>query len=161
MTSPPTVPDTRPAPPSFKPTTGQERAQWAAAGPVRNIYLDYVIEPAVETVRGGALRLFEPTGHLGIAEGIETAIAAHELFGLPTWATIGSTIMESFAPPAGVRRLTIFADHDTNFAGQLAAFTLAHRLHDAGRDLSIEVKIPPEPGSDWLNVLNGVGAGER
>ena len=68
----------------------------------------------------------------GIAEGIETAIAAHELFGLPTWATISATIMESFVPPAGVRRLTIFADHDTNFAGQKAAFTLAHRLH---RDL--------------------------
>jgi hypothetical protein len=27
----------------------------------------------------------------------------------------------------------------------LAAFTLAHRLHDAGRDLSIDAEIPPEP----------------
>jgi putative DNA primase/helicase len=117
--------------------------------------------PAVETVRGGAVRRFEPTDDLGIAEGIETAIAAHELFGLPTWATISSTVMESFVPPAGVRRLTIFADHDTNFAGQLAAFTLARHLHNVHRGLVIEVKIPPVPGSDWLDVLNGVGSRER
>jgi putative DNA primase/helicase len=117
--------------------------------------------PAVETVRGGAVRLFEPTDDLAIAEGIETAIAAHELFGLPTWATISSTIMGSFVPPAGVRRLTIFADNDTNFAGQLAAFTLAHRLYRLGPGLAIEVKIPPDPDSDWLDVLNGVGSRER
>lgn len=103
---------------------------------------------------GAAIRLFEPTEDLGVAEGIETAIAAHELFGLPTWATISTSIMEGFDPPAGVRRLTIFADHDTNFAGQLAAFTLAHRLHRLDRGLAIQVQIPPEPGSDWLDVLN-------
>jgi putative DNA primase/helicase len=107
--------------------------------------------------KGAAVRLFEPTDHLGIAEGIETAVAAHELFGLPTWATISSAIMESFVPPAGVRRLTILADHDTNFAGQLSAFKLAHSLRRFDPDLAIEVKIPPEPDTDWLDVLNGVG----
>jgi hypothetical protein len=65
--------------------------------------------------------------------------------------------MESFAPPAGVRRLTMFADHDTNFAGQLAAFKLAHSLRRLDPDLAIEVKIPPKPESDWLDVLNAVG----
>ena len=102
---------------------------------------------------GAAVRLFDPTDKLGIAEGIETAIAAHELFSLPTWATISTAFMESFTPPAGIQRLVIFADHDRNCAGQKAAFTLAHRLQ---RDLKleIEVKIPPEPDSDWLDVLN-------
>ena len=98
---------------------------------------------------------------MGIAEGIETAIAAHELFGLSTWATISSSIMESFVPPAGVRRLTIFADHDANFAGQLAAYTLAHRLHRLDPGLAVEVNVPPEPDTDWLDVLNGVGSRER
>jgi putative DNA primase/helicase len=107
------------------------------------------------------VHLFEPTEDLGIAEGIETAIAARELIGLPTWATISSTIMASFVPPAGVRRITIFADHDTNFAGQLAAFTLAHRLYRLDPGLAVEVKIPPEPDSDWLDVLNGAGARQR
>jgi putative DNA primase/helicase len=99
---------------------------------------------------GAAVRLFEPTDELGIAEGIETAIAAHELFGVPIWATISATIMESFEPPAGVRRLIIFGDHDAKFGGQKSAYTLAHRLH---RNLEILVKIPTKPGADWLDVL--------
>ena len=102
--------------------------------------------------------MFEPTDDVGVAEVIETAIAARELFGAPTWATASSTIMESFVPPAGVRRLTIFADNDTSFAGQLAAFTLARRLCALDPGLAITVKVPPEPDSDWLDVLNGVGA---
>jgi putative DNA primase/helicase len=106
---------------------------------------------------GAAIRLFEPTDELGIAEGIETAIAAHELVGLPTWATISATIMEGFAPPAGVRHLVIFGDNDASFAGQKSAFALAHRLH---RDLAVEVRIPPDPGTDWLDVLNS-SAGAR
>lgn len=69
--------------------------------------------------------------------------------------------MESFTPPAGVRRLTIFADHDTDFAGQLSAFTLAHRLNRIDPGLAVEVKIPPVPDSDWLDVLNGIGSRER
>jgi putative DNA primase/helicase len=48
---------------------------------------------------GAAIRLFKPTHILGIAEGIETAIAAYELFGIPTWATISTAIMETFEPP--------------------------------------------------------------
>ena len=44
----------------------------------------------VDTVLGAAVRLFEPTDTLGLAEGIETAIAAHELFGVPTWAAISA-----------------------------------------------------------------------
>jgi putative DNA primase/helicase len=104
---------------------------------------------------GAAVRLFEPTDQLGIAEGIETAIAAHELFGVPTWATISASIMEGFDPPAGVRRLVIFGDNDSKFGGQKSAYTLAHRLH---RELAIEVKIPTERGADWLDVLNGAGA---
>jgi putative DNA primase/helicase len=99
---------------------------------------------------GAAIRLLEPTDELGIAEGIETALAAYELFHVPTWATISTAIMESFVPPVGVRSLVIFGDHDANFAGQKSAYTLAHRLH---RDLAVEVRIPPETGTDWLDVL--------
>ena len=99
---------------------------------------------------GAAIRLFEPTDQLGIAEGVETAIAANELFSVPTWATIGAAIMEGFAPPAGVRHLFIFGDNDAKFGGQKAAYTLAHRLH---LEFVIEVKIPPVSGTDWLDVL--------
>jgi len=102
---------------------------------------------------GAAIRLFDPIdGELGIAEGIETAIAAYELFDIPTWATISTAITEGFSLPDGVNRLIIFADNDSNFAGHKAAFTLAHRLH-RDHQIEIEVMIPPEPGTDWLDVL--------
>jgi putative DNA primase/helicase len=106
--------------------------------------------PAVETVRGAAVRLFDPAETLGVAEGIETAIAAYELFGVPTWATISTAIMEGFVPPAGVQHLIVFADHDANYAGQKSAYALAQRL--AGK-VRIRVRIPPEPDTDWLDVL--------
>lgn len=105
---------------------------------------------ARETVRGGAVRLFEHCGVLGISEGIETAIAAHELFGLPVWAAVSTSGMESFAPPLGVVKVVILADHDRNFAGHKAAFTLAHRLAVSG--IGVEVKVPPVVG-DWNDVL--------
>jgi putative DNA primase/helicase len=40
--------------------------------------------------QGAAVRLFEPGAELGIAEGVETAIAAAELFEVPTWAVISN-----------------------------------------------------------------------
>ena len=109
------------------------------------------IMPPVDTIRSGAVRLFTVVDRVGIAEGIETAIACTEYFDVPTWAAISAGGMESFEPPAGVKRMCIFGDNDRNFAGQKAAFVLAHRLV---RDLEVEVSIPPEPGADWLDVLN-------
>jgi len=108
--------------------------------------------PAVDTIRGGAVRLFDPAvSILGVAEGNETAIAVHELFGISTWAALSAAGIETFEPPAGLRRLVIFADNDINYAGQKAAYALASRLT---RTIEVEVKVPPDPDTDWLNVLN-------
>ncbi len=104
---------------------------------------------------GAAIRLAPASERLGIAEGIETALAASEMFNLPVWSCISTSGIESFEPPAGVKEVVIFADHDLNFAGQKAAFTAAHRL--AIKGLSVEVRIPPMVG-DWLNVLEARGA---
>ncbi len=102
-------------------------------------------------ITGGAVQLFDHTGCLGIAEGIETAIAARALFSVPVWSCISAGGMESFEPPAGISRLIIFADHDANHVGAKSAYACAHRLSMAG--LSVTVHMPNRPG-DWLDVLN-------
>lgn len=101
---------------------------------------------------GAAIRLTPVSATLGIAEGIETALAAAELFEVPVWSCISTAGIESFEPPEGVRHVIVFADNDANFAGQAAAYRAAHRL--ALKGIEVEVCIPPRPG-DWLDELNG------
>ena len=100
---------------------------------------------------GAAIRLTPVSRTLGIAEGVETALAASELFEVPVWSCISTSGIESFEPPEGVQHVIVFADHDTNFAGQAAAYRAAHRL--ALRGYAVEVVIPPTAG-DWLDELS-------
>jgi hypothetical protein len=93
-----------------------------------------------------------------VAEGIETAIAAHELFGVPVWATISARGIETFEPSPGIERVWIFADNDSSFTGQAVAFALARRLRNEQRDLAVEVQIPPAVDTDWLDVRSDRGA---
>ena len=101
---------------------------------------------------GSAIRLTEPANHMGIAEGIETAMSAHILFGVPTWSGINATMLKSFNPPKICNFLTIFADNDVNFTGHSAAYDLARRLKMTNPDLKIEVQVPSQIG-DWNDVL--------
>lgn len=136
-----------------------------SAGRPANVHRTYLSESgskaAVSKVRmfcagpvppGGAVRLAHPEQVLGIAEGIETALAAGKLSGIPTWAALSDWGLEKFEPPAGIQRLTIFADHDEHGAGQRAAYALAARL--SGR-IDLEVRIPDRAGADWNDVLLG------
>ena len=100
---------------------------------------------------GVAIRLAPISERIGITEGIETALAAAELFALPVWSCISTSGIESFEPPDGVREVVVFADNDQNFAGQKAAFAAAHRLKLKG--YTAEVRIPSVAG-DWLDELN-------
>ena len=99
---------------------------------------------------GSAVRLTSPATVLGIAEGIETALAATKLFGIAAWAALSDWGVEKFEPPVIAEHLVIFGDNDAHGAGQRAAFALAARL--SGR-IRVEVKIPEASDTDWNDAV--------
>jgi putative DNA primase/helicase len=101
---------------------------------------------------GPTIRLAAPAATMGIAEGIETALSATKLFGIPTWSAMNAYGLETFEPPPLVEHLVIFADNDSNGAGQRAAVELATRLV---RRIGVEVRIPDHADADWNDLLMG------
>lgn len=117
---------------------------------------------------GGAVRLFGIASHVGIAEGVETALAARLLTGgkIPVWSGL-STAVSNVEIPLGVSRVTIFPDgdrpikrHEGDFIpavppGRKAARTLFARLTEEG--VRAAVAAEPPPGRDyndlWLDML--------
>jgi putative DNA primase/helicase len=100
---------------------------------------------------GAAIRLSMHGERLGIAEGIETALAASVMFDMPVWAAINSTMLSKWKAPEHVREVVVFGDNDTKFGGAAAAYALAHRL--VCRDhLAVDVRIPDQVGADWADV---------
>ncbi len=108
--------------------------------------------PPVSSVSGCAIRLFPVAEHIGVAEGIETAIAAHMLHGLPVWSCMNKGGVASFVPPPEVKRVSIFGDNDASFGGQAAAYKLAERLTASKQKIKATVYLPSEIG-DFCDVL--------
>jgi putative DNA primase/helicase len=104
-----------------------------------------------DLAKGGAIRLGPAAREMGVAEGVETALAASKLFGLPVWATTSEGLLREWRAPKEAMRVTVFADHDRNHVGQRAAEDLAWLLFRQG--VEVEVKVPPKPGTDWNDVL--------
>ena len=68
------------------------------------------LTPAAGPVLGACIALHSPQeGVLGIAEGIETAQAAHLASGLPTVAAYRAGTLASYIWPRGIKRIVIFA----------------------------------------------------
>lgn len=100
----------------------------------------------------GAVQLAPAAEVMGLAEGVETAMSASSLFGIPVWAACG-TRMAKVELPAAVRAVTIFADHDA--PGEEAAIVAARRLQRLG--LTVDIRRPISPGDDWNDVLLAQG----
>jgi len=84
--------------------------------------------PVIRPMSGGAVRLFDHDKIIGIAEGVETALACHQLDGYPMWSTLNANMMRTVVIPKDVTDVLIYADSDKSFTGQSAAFDLANRL---------------------------------
>lgn len=118
--------------------------------PVKNVKKVLSHDVSGCAIRLGAIR---EDGVLGLAEGIETALSASELFGVPVWSVIAAFNFKNFFPPKGVRKLILFADSDANFVGQREAFSAAAELRRRYPELGIEVRFPDAVGCDWNDVL--------
>jgi len=96
-----------------------------------------------------SVRLYSIDCCLGIAEGIETALAASIRFQTPVWAATNATLLADWVPPEGVKRVLIAGDNDASYTGQAAAFSLARRLVRDG--YQVEIQIPDTEGRDWAD----------
>jgi putative DNA primase/helicase len=95
----------------------------------------------------GLVRLAPASNRLGLAEGIETALSASRLFGVPCWATLGAERFKRIALPASVAEIVLFLDDDA--AGRQAEAVARERFSDR----RIESRFPAKVGADWNDVL--------
>lgn len=113
--------------------------------------------PTTQPMAGGAIRLFSPDNDmfesdvLGIGEGIESCIAATQIFNIATWAALSTSLLESFDPPSGIRKIVIFSDNDSSFIGQKSSYVLANKLYK--KDLIVSVEVPEVGGFDFNDIL--------
>lgn len=97
-----------------------------------------------------AVRLFAPaSGKLGLAEGIESAMSAYALTGIPVWASLGNERFGLVSVPESVTELHLFVDHDAG--GELAASRGLEAYARDGR--TIHVRRPSSRDTDWNDEL--------
>ena len=107
-----------------------------------------------DALHGAAVHMAAPDGkgRLIVAEGIETAMAARALFGLPAVAALSAWGLCCFQWPPETRQLYTIADNDTNGTGRKAAHDLAVRAIKAG--ISAHLWLPDTAGFDALDEWN-------
>ena len=105
---------------------------------------------ALGSLGEAAVRLFAPvSGKLGLAEGIESAMSAYALTGIPVWATLGNERFGIVSVPESVTELHLFVDHDAG--GELAASRGLVAYARDGR--AIQVRKPSSRDTDWNDEL--------
>ena len=84
---------------------------------------------------------------LGIGEGIETCMSAHDIFNIPTWATLGTENFTHIQIPSHIQKIVLFLDNGRGG-------DRAEALFRARPDISstIQTQRPPPNLSDWNDV---------
>ena len=124
--------------------------------------------PGDMSMHGASVQLCAPRGPaLGIAEGVETAMAVSLATGLPCWAAVSSTLLPHWRPPSGIEKVLVFADKDRptdlhpEGVGVEAARQLVQALQALGRRATMYVpagEIPEGAKSvDWLDEYLSAG----
>lgn len=105
--------------------------------------------------KGAAIKLMPAGSVIGLSEGIETALAVAAATGQHVWSTVSAGGMEAVVLPGEVRTVHLWADNDRSGRGQQVAKAAAKRLRSEGR--TVFVHLPPDAGSDWLDVYADAG----
>jgi len=103
-----------------------------------------------EEMSGAYVPLFSVKETVGVAEGIETALAASVRFNVPVWSVLMAAGLDKFKPPSTVKNVVIYGDNDASFTGQSAAYSCARRLTRDG--FQVSVVIPEGVGNDWCRI---------
>ena len=98
----------------------------------------------------GAVRLGAAARVLGLAEGVETALSAMQLTGVPVWASLGASRLHNVELPPDVEEVHIFVDNDE--PGRTAAKRAADVHTSIGR--RVYLRSPPDQCGDWNDFLN-------
>ena len=136
-------------------TVALHRTYLTADGRKADVPSPKKVTGAAGPLAGASIPLHKPArGCIGIAEGIETALAAWCASTVPAVAAYSAGNLAAWQWPAGVQRLVIFADHDK--AGRESADKLRSRA--LGARLRCEVLTPTSEGADWCDVWAERGA---
>jgi|GEM_PF-1895541 len=102
-------------------------------------------------IKGGFVQLGRPIRNkpLIAAEGIETALSASQITGLPVIAAMSASNLQCVTVPR-CKELIICGDNDN--AGRKAAKALARKLSVEGKRV-VRIAIPYGAGDDWNDVL--------
>lgn len=100
---------------------------------------------------GCAIRTGPPMEVMGVAEGVESALSASIMHKIPVWACVNGTMLSKWVPPKTAQHILVFADNDSNYAGQSKAYILANRL-EVQFKRKVSVYVPPVVGSDYNDI---------
>ena len=127
---------------------------------IHRTYLDHKAEKLDRRMLGGSGIVMltgdpdaqcDPLTGLAVAEGIETALAALVRYDWsPMWATLTAGNLSKFPIIECIEALTIFADHDANHAGKIAAIRCAQKWLESDRD--VKIYHPVKVASDFADL---------